>query len=139
LIAWFCIRHKRNVAKFNTPAAPVGDVGASASHMQAQQTNVMIPGQNQQSGYFDQQQQAPQTGAAAAYYGSEEQKLNPQTQVHPVSSPMSAPGTPAPPYQQPYQNPNQYNQPPAPQNREVYEMHSNPSHRTGGGRIAELG
>jgi hypothetical protein len=135
LVAWFCVRSKKNVAKWNKPSAVVGGAlvaQQAAPLMQQQHSNIVPPaGQygGQQQGYFP-PQQAPQQGAAAGYYAEDATKYNPQAHIQPIATPMSAPGTPVP----------AYNQQAPTQQRDVAELGSTPVVRgPGGGHVAELG
>jgi len=133
-LAWFlCARHKRKrEARLNKRTSP-SSVGTAAQQSvrlaEIQQTNVVGPsGQHGQPGYFDQHQQGYNTGL---YDHEAEPKFNNQTPNMSTGSPLSTPGTPAPPYSQPHQT---GNHPPMPTTRpQVYEMDSNPD------RLPELG
>jgi hypothetical protein len=152
---------KRKAARLGKPTTPNSTNGSTQQPVpltEVQQTNIVPPpGQYGQQDYSNQQQQGQQTGVynrpdyfqqqqqpgyqsgiydqtatpTSAYGQNAEPKFNPQTPNLAAATPISAPGTPAPPYSQPYQTQNHPPMPPPV--HDVYEMDNTPA------SVAELG
>ncbi|KAF2653414.1 hypothetical protein K491DRAFT_705825 [Lophiostoma macrostomum CBS 122681] len=128
LVIFFCLKARK---RKQLAASQTGGVQAPynpAQDQPAYNPNQSVYGQSSQMQQQPQHQafvpQTPQQpGPGGFFQPGSDQKFNPQTQGHEYpASPMSVPGTPAPPYVQPYYAPpNSMSSPPMPQTPHQYQ------------------